>query len=79
VDEGAERVGRSLAAARCNARHASSDQVPGCFQHAVTGSLADPPPSAVPRRTLGLRGDRSPDRGGHPQRPLQSADGAAGR
>jgi hypothetical protein len=51
--EAAERVGRSLGGSALYARHASSDQVAWLFQHAVTGSLADPPPSAVPRRTWG--------------------------
>ncbi|MER7542510.1 ATP-binding protein [Actinomadura sp.] len=51
--EQAERVGRALGGSALYARHASSTEVAWLFQHAVSGSLADPPPSAVPRRTWG--------------------------
>jgi hypothetical protein len=49
----AERVGRALGGSALHARHATSTQVAWLFQHAVTASLADPPPSAVLRRTWG--------------------------
>ncbi|WP_141578201.1 ATP-binding protein [Actinomadura sp. WMMA1423] len=49
----AERVGRALGGSALYARHATSTEVAWLFQHAVTGSLADPPPSAVPRRAWG--------------------------
>src|SRR5437868_5256459 len=49
----AERIGRALGSSALYARHATSTQVAWLFQHAVTGSLADPPPSAVPRRMWG--------------------------
>jgi hypothetical protein len=51
--EQSERVGRALGGSALYARHATSTQVAWLFQHAVTASLADPPPSAVPRRTWG--------------------------
>jgi hypothetical protein len=51
--EAAERVGRALGGSALYARHATSEQVAWLFQHAVTGSMADPPPSAVPRRAWG--------------------------
>ncbi|MEV4257227.1 ATP-binding protein [Spirillospora sp. NPDC049652] len=51
--EQAERIGRALGASALYARHATSTEVAWLFQHAVTGSLIDPPPSAVPRRTWG--------------------------
>lgn len=51
--EQAERVGRALGGSALYARHASSSEVAWLFQHAVTASLADPPPSSVPRRTWG--------------------------
>ncbi|MBW8481495.1 ATP-binding protein [Actinomadura parmotrematis] len=51
--EQAERVGRALGGSALYARHATSTEVAWLFQHAVTASLADPPPSATPRRTWG--------------------------
>ncbi|RAY14398.1 ATPase [Actinomadura craniellae] len=51
--EQAERIGRALGGSALYARHATATQLAWLFQHAVTGSLADPPPSAVPRRTWG--------------------------
>jgi hypothetical protein len=51
--ENAERVGRALGGSALVARHATATEVAWLFQHAVTGSLGDPPPSAVPRRTWG--------------------------
>ncbi|HXA62551.1 MAG TPA: ATP-binding protein [Streptosporangiaceae bacterium] len=48
-----ERIGRALGSSALHARHASSTDVAWLFQHAVTGSVADPPPSAVARRTWG--------------------------
>jgi hypothetical protein len=51
--EQSERIGRALGGSALYARHATSTQVAWLFQHAVTASLADPPPSAVPRRTWG--------------------------
>jgi RecA/RadA recombinase len=51
--EQAERLGRALSGSALYARHATATEVAWLFQHAVTASLADPPPSAVPRRTWG--------------------------
>lgn len=51
--EQAERIGRALGGSALYARHATSGEVAWLFQHAVTGSLTDPPPSAVPRRKWG--------------------------
>ncbi|ACY96685.1 MULTISPECIES: ATP-binding protein [Thermomonospora] len=51
--EQAERIGRALGSSALYARHATSTEVAWLFQHAVSGSLQDPPPSAVPRRTWG--------------------------
>ncbi|REE96049.1 ATP-binding protein [Thermomonospora umbrina] len=51
--EQSERVGRALGGSALYARHATSTEVAWLFQHAVTASLADPPPSSVPRRTWG--------------------------
>ncbi|HEU5157949.1 MAG TPA: ATP-binding protein [Streptosporangiaceae bacterium] len=51
--ENAERIGRALGGGALRARHALAVEVAWLFQHAVTGSLTDPPPSAVPRRTWG--------------------------
>jgi len=51
--EQAERLGRALSGGALRARHATSTEVAWLFQHAVTGALADPPPSAVPKRRWG--------------------------
>ncbi|MDX6738622.1 ATP-binding protein [Actinocorallia sp. A-T 12471] len=51
--EQAERLGRALGGGALRARHATSREVAWLFQHAVTGALADPPPSAVPKRRWG--------------------------
>ena len=51
--DGAERVGRALGGSALYARHATSTEMSWLFRHAVTGSLIDPPPSAVPRRAWG--------------------------
>jgi hypothetical protein len=51
--EQAERIGRALGAGALRARHATSIEVAWLFQHAVTGSLADPLPSAVAKRRWG--------------------------
>ncbi|GAB3682802.1 hypothetical protein GCM10027589_52580 [Actinocorallia lasiicapitis] len=51
--EQAERLGRALSGGALRARHATSTEVAWLFQHAVTGSLADPPPSAVAKRRWG--------------------------
>ncbi|RJL33381.1 ATP-binding protein [Bailinhaonella thermotolerans] len=48
-----ERLGRALASSALFARHATAKEVAWLFQHAVSGSLADPPPSASPRRRWG--------------------------
>jgi hypothetical protein len=49
----AERLGRALAASALYARHATSTEIAWLFQHAATGSLGDPPPSASPKRRWG--------------------------
>ena len=51
--EQAERLGRALASGALYARHATSVEVAWLFQHMVTGSLPDLPPSASPQRTWG--------------------------
>jgi AAA-like domain len=51
--EQAERLGRALSASALAARHASSDDIAWLFRHTLTGTLADPPPSATGRRTWG--------------------------
>ncbi|MBB5080908.1 ATP-binding protein [Nonomuraea endophytica] len=51
--EQAERLGRALASSALYARHATSTEVAWLFQHAASGSLGDPPPSASPRRRWG--------------------------
>ncbi|MEU6999500.1 ATP-binding protein [Nonomuraea sp. NPDC046570] len=51
--EQAERLGRALASSALYARHATSTQVAWLFQHAASGALGDPPPSASPRRRWG--------------------------
>jgi len=51
--EQAERLGRALGSSALAARHASSDDLSWLFRHALTGSLGDPPPSAVKRRNWG--------------------------
>ncbi|ROO82834.1 AAA domain-containing protein [Actinocorallia herbida] len=51
--EQAERLGRALGGGALRARHATSREVAWLFQHAVTGALADPPPSAVAKRRWG--------------------------
>jgi hypothetical protein len=49
----AERLGRALAASALAARHASSDEIAWLFRHALMGTLGNPRPSAVRRRTWG--------------------------
>ncbi|MET8340560.1 ATP-binding protein [Streptosporangium canum] len=51
--EQAERLGRALSASALYARHATSTEIAWLFQHAATGSLGDPPPSASPKRRWG--------------------------
>ncbi|WP_433497963.1 ATP-binding protein [Sphaerimonospora sp. CA-214678] len=51
--EAAERLGRALASSALYARHATSTEVAWLFQHAASGGLGDPPPSASPRRRWG--------------------------
>ncbi|PZG24748.1 ATPase [Spongiactinospora gelatinilytica] len=51
--EQAERLGRALAASALYARHATSTEIAWLFQHAATGALGDPPPSASPKRRWG--------------------------
>ncbi|NUR91059.1 MAG: ATPase [Nonomuraea sp.] len=51
--EQAERLGRALASSALYARHATSTEVAWLFQHSTAGALADPPPSASPRRRWG--------------------------
>ncbi|GAB2812880.1 hypothetical protein GCM10022221_08190 [Actinocorallia aurea] len=51
--EQAERLGRALGGGALRARHATSRELAWLFQHAVTGALADPPPSAVAKRRWG--------------------------
>jgi hypothetical protein len=51
--EQAERLGRTLGGSALFARHASSTELAWLFQHAASGALTDPPPSATPRRTWG--------------------------
>jgi len=49
----AERLGRALSASALAARHASSDEIAWLFRHTLMGTLGDPRPSAVRRRTWG--------------------------
>jgi hypothetical protein len=49
----AERLGRALTASALAARHASSEDIAWLFRHTLTGTVADPPPSAVARRKWG--------------------------
>ncbi|MDX6392830.1 MAG: hypothetical protein QOJ73_3893 [Streptosporangiaceae bacterium] len=51
--EQAERLGRALSASALAAQHASSDEIAWLFRHTLTGTLGDPRPSAVRRRTWG--------------------------
>ncbi|WP_283135529.1 ATP-binding protein [Rhizohabitans arisaemae] len=51
--EQAERLGRALSASALYARHATSAEIAWLFQHAVSGSLIDPAPSASPNRRWG--------------------------
>ena len=51
--EQAERLGRALSASALRARHATSDEIAWLFRHALAGTVGDPPPSAVHRRTVG--------------------------
>ncbi|SDG90027.1 AAA-like domain-containing protein [Sinosporangium album] len=51
--EQAERLGRALAGSALYARHATSTEIAWLFQHAASGSLSDPPPSASPKRRWG--------------------------
>jgi AAA domain-containing protein len=49
----AERLGRALSASALHARHATSDEIAWLFQHALAGTVGDPPPSAARRRRWG--------------------------
>jgi RecA/RadA recombinase len=49
----AERLGRALSASALAARHASADEIAWLFRHTLMGTLGDPRPSAVRRRTWG--------------------------
>jgi hypothetical protein len=51
--EQAERLGRALGSSVLAARHANSDELSWLFRHALSGSLGDPPGSAVKRRKWG--------------------------
>jgi hypothetical protein len=51
--EQAERLGRALGASALAARHATADDIAWLFRHTLTGTLADPPSSAVGRRRWG--------------------------
>jgi len=51
--EQAERLGRALNSSALAARHTTSREVAWLFRHTLMGSLNDPPPSAVRRRTWG--------------------------
>jgi hypothetical protein len=51
--DAAERLGRALASSALYARHAASAEVAWLFQHAVSGSLGDPPRSASTARGWG--------------------------
>jgi hypothetical protein len=51
--EQAERLGRALGSSALAATHASSDDVGWLFRHTLTGTAAEPPPSAARRRTWG--------------------------
>jgi len=51
--DAAERLGRALASGALYARHATSAEIAWLFQHAVSGSLGDPPQSASPVRGWG--------------------------
>jgi hypothetical protein len=49
----AERLGRALTSSALSARHAAAADIAWLFQHTLTGTVADPPPSAVARRKWG--------------------------
>jgi RecA/RadA recombinase len=49
----AERLGRALSASALAARHASSDEIAWLFRHTLMGTVGDPRPSVVRRRTWG--------------------------
>ncbi|GAA3577541.1 ATP-binding protein [Nonomuraea rosea] len=51
--EQSERLGRALASSALYARHATSVEVAWLFQHAASGALGDPAPSASPKRRWG--------------------------
>jgi hypothetical protein len=51
--EQAERFGRALGASALTARHATADDIAWLFRHTLRGTLGEPPPSAVRRRTWG--------------------------
>jgi hypothetical protein len=51
--EQAERLGRALTSSALAARHASSAGIAWLFRHTLTGTVTDPPPSAVARRKWG--------------------------
>jgi AAA-like domain len=51
--EQSERLGRALQSSALAARHASCDDITWLFRHTLTGTVADPLPSAAQRRTWG--------------------------
>ena len=51
--EQSERLGRALRSSTLAARHATSEDIAWLFRHTLTGTVADPPPSATPRRKWG--------------------------
>ncbi len=51
--EQSERLGRALRSSTLVARHATSEDIAWLFRHTLTGTVADPPPSATPRRKWG--------------------------
>ncbi|MFO7251172.1 MAG: ATP-binding protein [Actinomycetes bacterium] len=51
--DAAERLGRALASSALQARHATATEIAWLFQHAVHGSIGDPPPPASKSRGWG--------------------------
>jgi hypothetical protein len=51
--EQAERLGRALGASALGARHATGDEIVWLFQHTLSQTIGDPPPSAARRRKWG--------------------------
>jgi len=51
--DAAERLGRALASSALYARHATAAEIAWLFQHAVHGSIGDPPQSATRSRAWG--------------------------